>query len=250
MNKEPGMIRNLRLTLEYLGTNYHGFQKQPGLSTIQSELDKTLSLILGEQIRVIGAGRTDAGVHATGQVANFKTSSDMAPSRLQWSANSLLPSDIVITRTEEVAPSFNARWFAISREYVYRILNRTYPSAFSAGTTYFFARKLNVEAMDAACSCLRGEHDFSAFCSSYPRHNYVREVMETGCRREDDLITVRIKANSFLHNMVRIIVGTLIEVGLGNLDLRDVEEILEGKDRNRAGVTAPAHGLVLTKIEY
>lgn len=244
------MNRNIKLTLEYLGTNYHGFQKQPGLSTIQSELDKTLSLILGEQIRVIGAGRTDAGVHSTGQVANFKTSSDMVLSRLQWSANSLLPSDIVITDAEEVDPKFNARWSAVSREYVYRILNRTYPSAFRAGTTYFFARELNVETMDAACSYLRGEHDFSAFCSSYPRHNYVREVMEAECKREDDLLGVRIKANSFLHNMVRIIVGTLIEVGLGDLPVEAMKEILESKDRNRAGVTAPAHGLVLTKVEY
>jgi tRNA pseudouridine38-40 synthase len=170
--------------------------------------------------------------------------------RLQWSANSLLPRDIVVIRAEEVDSSFNARWSATSREYIYRILNRAYPSAFCAATTYFFARTLDVEAMNAACLHLQGEHDFSAFCSSSPRKNFVRNVMEIDCKREDYMVKIRVRANSFLHNMVRIMAGTLIGVGLGDLEPTAVKEILESRDRNRAGVTAPAHGLVLTKIEY
>lgn len=246
----PTERRNLKLTLEYLGTNYHGFQRQPGLVTIQSELEKVLSLLLRDEVKVIGAGRTDAGVHAAEQVVSFKTGSSMPLKRLQWSANSLLPRDIVVIRAEEVDRSFNARWSAVFREYAYFILNRGYPSVFQTGTAYFFARPLNAKAMRAACCYLLGEHDFSAFCSSNPRKNNVRNITEIDCSRKGDLIKIRVKANSFLHNMVRIIAGTLIEVGLGNLEPAAVKEILESKDRNRASATAPARGLVLTKIYY
>ncbi len=243
-------MRNIKLVLEYLGTNYHGFQKQPGLITIQSELERVFSLLLREKISVTAAGRTDAGVHARYQVVNFKTSSMMELLRFKWSANTLLPYDIVVTSAQDVDLSFNARWFAVAREYTYYLLNRSHASAFKAEWTYFYARPLDVKAMNKAVKYLRGMQDFEAFTSSLPRKHYIRNVYATECARIDDMIEVRIEANSFLHNMVRIIVGTLIQVGTGQRSPGDMRKILESKDRSLAGPTAPARGLVLTGVRY
>lgn len=243
-------MRNIKLVLEYLGTNYHGFQKQPGLITIQSELERVLFLLLREKVSIVAAGRTDAGVHAKEQVASFKTSSAIDLGRLQWSANALLPVDIVVTDTEEVDSSFNARWSAVSREYTYFLLNRSHPSAFQAAWTYFFARPLDVGAMGEALQYLEGEHDFSAFTSSSPRKHYIRNVFSAKCKREKDLILVRMEANSFLHNMVRIIVGTLLQIGMGKRLPAEMNKILKSKNRNQAGSTVPSRGLVLTGVKY
>ncbi len=247
-------MRNIRLTIEYNGERYAGFQKQPEAPTIQRELETALSTLLGEPIEVTAAGRTDAGVHAWGQVVNFQTNSDIICFKIRWSTNGILPDDIVVTSCEEVAPAFDSRRDATSRLYKYFILNRLYPSAFFSHFTYFLARKLNVLAMREAAAYLVGEHDFSSFCSTDASGGNVRRLESLDILREDDLIeelvSIRVQGQAFLHNQVRIIAGTLVEVGLGNMQPERVAEILESRDRTKAGPTAPAKGLVLVSVKY
>lgn len=244
-------MRNIKLVLEYKGTNYAGFQKQPVQLTIQEVFEKTLGQILREKVEIIGAGRTDAGVHAKGQVANFFTGSDMECRRLRWSANSLLPDDIVIKEVAEVSESFHARRDAISREYKYLILNRDYPSPFWNDFSYFYSPKLNLEALQEAALGLKGKHDFSSFCvaESKPK-NCIRDLQKISVKKKNDLIHFDFKANAFLHNMVRIIVGTLIQVGIEELEPKQMFQILKAKDRTKAGPTTPAHGLTLMQVNY
>jgi tRNA pseudouridine38-40 synthase len=244
-------MRNIKLILEYAGTNYAGFQIQPDQPTIQGELESALRVLLKEKVKVIGAGRTDTGVHAICQVVNFKTSSFLDLYRFKWSANALLPGDIVIKKAEEVDLAFNARRDALSREYQYRILNRNHSSAFCKDYVHFVARPLNISAMQKTAKLLEGTHDFAAFCChSGEQDSYRRTVTELSCNCKEGLIVIKIRANSFLHNMVRIIAGTLIEVGLDKLKPAQVREILAKRDRTKAGPTAPAKGLVLTGIDY
>jgi tRNA pseudouridine38-40 synthase len=244
-------MRNIKLVLEYKGTNYAGFQRQPDQPTIQEVLEKTLCQILRDQVEIIGAGRTDAGVHAKGQVANFFTVSDTECQRLRWSANSLLPNDIVIKEAVEVNESFHARRDAESREYKYLVLNRDYPSPFWNNFSYFFSKALNVEAMQEASQILKGKHDFSSFCvaESKPK-NCIRDLQKISVRKKNDLIHFDFKANAFLHNMVRAIVGTLVQIGTGELEPEQIHSILEARDRTKAGPTAPSHGLILMKVNY
>ncbi|MDI6822387.1 MAG: tRNA pseudouridine(38-40) synthase TruA [Actinomycetota bacterium] len=245
-------MRNIKLVMEYKGTNYHGFQRQPNLPTIQGELEKTLSQILQENIVVKSAGRTDAGVHALHQVINFRTRSQIPLLRLQHSLNSLLPRDIAVKEAEEVDESFDARRNATSREYKYFIMNKDHPSPFFAEFSHFIASSLDIDAMQEAAKLFLGTHDFTAFCvqSDIPK-NPVRTIFEISCKKvHHDLLCIKIKADSFLHKMVRTIVGTLIRVGLGNLTLEQVAEIMEKKDRDRAGPTVPAKGLFLSNICY
>ncbi|RJQ53704.1 MAG: tRNA pseudouridine(38-40) synthase TruA [Actinobacteria bacterium] len=247
-------MRNIRLILEYNGERYAGFQRQPDRPTIQSELEKALSTLLGEKIEIVAAGRTDAGVHAWGQVVNFKTNSDIICFKIRWSTNGMLPDDIVATSCEEVSLDFDARRDAKRRVYKYFILNRLYPSAFFSHFTYFLARKLNLTAMRQAASYLIGEHDFSSFCTTDAAGGNVRKIERVDILREDDLVkelvSIHVEGQAFLHNMVRIVAGTLIEVGLGNMPPERVAEILESRDRTKAGPTAPARGLVLVEVEY
>lgn len=245
-------MRNIKLTLEYLGTRYAGFQKQPNLPTIQGELEKVLQILLKEEVRITAAGRTDAGVHASCQVINFKTASTLDLRRLKWSANALLPPDIVIKRAEEVDLSFNARRNATFREYRYCILNRNHPSVFQRDLAHFISSPLNLAVLQRAAALLQGRHNFSAFCQADGRevNDYVRTVSDLSCGQKGDLIIIKIRADSFLPHMVRIVVGTLIQVGLGKLRPDEVGEILKSRDRTRAGPTAPAKGLILTGIEY
>lgn len=248
-------MRNIKLTLEYLGTNYVGWQAQPeghGPS-IQQELERALSTLLKEDIKTVAAGRTDAGVHATGQVANFKTNSDVTLDKLRWSGNGLLPNDIVIKEAEEVPEDFDARRSAQWREYDYHILNRSYPSPFHSQVTHYVARPLTISAMNEASGYLVGRHDFSSFCvatSAKEQASTVREILFLRCLKEEDLVKVRVRAESFLHNMVRIIAGTLIRVGLGEVSPGEVKKILRAEDRKKAGPTAPAQGLFLTRVYY
>ncbi|MDP3013856.1 MAG: tRNA pseudouridine(38-40) synthase TruA, partial [Candidatus Subteraquimicrobiales bacterium] len=246
---------NIKMVIEYDGTNYSGFQRQPNSLTIQGELEKALSVILREKVKVIGAGRTDAGVHALYQVANFKTSSNIELSRLKHSLNSLLPADISIKSMDEVNPSFHSRRSAVLREYKYFILNRSCLSPFFEKYAYFIPFELNLKAMQKAANFLVDTHDFSSFCvrSTRPK-NPVRTVFELSCERRDfpveELIVIKIRANAFLHNMVRAIVGTLVKVGLEEIEPEEVERILEAKDRTLAGQTVPAKGLFLTYVGY
>ncbi len=244
-------MRNIKLIIEYKGTEYAGFQKQPNQPTIQQFLEQTLSQILQEEIAITGAGRTDAGVHAKGQVANFLMASDMDCGRLRWSANSLLPRDIIIKEAAEVSQIFHARRDAISREYKYLVLNRDYPSPFWNDFSYFFRQRLDIEIVQEASQILVGKHDFSSFCVAESRpEECVRDMQEIRVSKKNDLIHFDFKANAFLHNMVRTIVGTLIQVGIGELEPKQMFQILEAKDRTKAGPTAPAQGLTLIRVNY
>jgi tRNA pseudouridine38-40 synthase len=238
------------LTLEYLGTNYAGFQKQPKLVTVQGKLEEILSIFLREETKIIGAGRTDAGVHAVGQVVNFKTNSDVTIRRLQWSINGMLPFDIKIIKAEDVDEFFNARRDAISRIYRYYILNRNYPSVFKKDFVYFFARPLDLKKIGETLDCFIGEHDFSSFCRVDSKRSPVRKVKRFECGAENGLITFEIEADSFLHNMVRIIIGTLIEVGLGKIESEQIKDMLSSKGRIKGGPVISPVGLVLQEVKY
>jgi len=256
-------MRNIKLTIEYDGTNYCGWQIQPGCNTIQGILESTLSKITKSKVDVIGAGRTDAGVHALGQVANFKTESNMTPNEFKLALNSLLPRDIVINQVEEVDESFHSRFDAISRTYHYTILNSKTPSAFLRNYVYLFPKPIDINIMNDACKYLIGTYDFSSYASlGDPIRNSIRTVTFAkwdllnsnlsvlGYESGHQLIRFCIKANAFLRGMVRAIVGTLLNVGIGKINPEKVKEILELRDRTKAGPSLPAKGLCLVSVDY
>jgi tRNA pseudouridine38-40 synthase len=243
--------RNIKLVVEYDGTNYRGWQVQPDCPTIQGELELAVKQITGEAVRVTGAGRTDSGVHALGQVANFHTSSDMPVGKMRRALNAVLPRDIVALDLSEVPESFNARHSARSKRYRYSILNRVVPSAIQRYQVMHVAQPLDVAAMKEAAGHLVGTLDFSSFaCNSGKEDNPVRTVMEIAIEKRDDYVIIEIEAISFLYKMVRSIVGTLIEVGMGKMSPIDVLNILQARDRKAAGQTAPAGGLALVRVDY
>ncbi|MFZ3063487.1 MAG: tRNA pseudouridine(38-40) synthase TruA [Actinomycetota bacterium] len=244
-------MRNIKLIIEYEGTNYRGFQQQPEGSTVQGELEKALKVLLREEVKVKYASRTDAKVHATCQVVNFKTESPLEVRRIRRALNGILPGDIVIKKTEEVPLGFDARRDAVYREYVYLIWNRGYPPVLKRNFVYFVAQPLNLEAMREALKYVVGTYDFSAFCASpsSPK-GCVRTVREAYIEEEDGLISLKMRANSFVHQMVRSIVGTTVEIGLGKRAPEEMKEILESGDRRLAGKTAPARALILTEVHY
>jgi len=244
-------MRNIKMVIQYKGTKYAGFQKQPDQPTIQETVNKVLSQILQEEIDVIGSGRTDAGVHAKGQVINFFTNSDIDCGRLKWSANSLLPQDIVIKKSEEVDKEFHARRSAVSRKYRYLVLNRDYRSPFWGDYSYFFSQDLDISKMRKTSPTLTGKHDFSSFCVAESKPDCcIRHTKSIEISRENDLVCFDFEANAFLHNMVRVMVGTLIRVGTGEIKADQMVEILEAKERKKACATAPAHGLTLMQVIY
>lgn len=243
-------MQNIKIILEYDGTKYIGFQIQEKLDTIQKRLEDCLSTILGKRIKIKYASRTDAGVHAKEQVINFLTENILNTNKLQRSMNAILPEDIVIKQVVGVERNFDSRRDAKSREYEYYILNRRFPSAFNKN--YFLINKeLDIELMILASKYLIGEKDFKAFCKdSLEVKNTVREVKRIEIKKREDFIVIKIIANSFIHQMVRIIVGTLVEVGLGRREPDEILQILIKGERKFAGKAAPAEGLYLTKINY
>lgn len=242
---------NIRLDIEYDGTGFAGWARQPGLPSIEDELLKALGRILQEDISLAVAGRTDAGVHARGQVASFTAAARVEPARLMASANQLLPPSIVITDASVAPGSFDARKSARSRTYSYSVLNRPYPSAFRHRFVYFYYGKLDRGRLDEAAALVRGRHDFAAFTPMKTEHSYFeREVTLSEWRDEDGLRVYRIRAGSFLRNMVRVLAGTMLEIGRGYRPLDSLEHLLSGADRTAAGVTAPPHGLCLEEVEY
>jgi tRNA pseudouridine38-40 synthase len=245
-------MRNIRLLIEYDGTNYRGWQVQPKGQTVQGMIEEKLTMITGETIHLIGSGRTDAGAHAFGQVAHFKTTSRLSLSSIQRALNSLLPPDIVIRRADEVEDDFHARKKSISKIYEYRILNQNLRSVFNRMYAWYIPQKLDFKEMKEATRWLTGEHDFSSFRSvGSPTRTAVRKVVRTEWKRSrDGLIRFEIEANGFLKQMVRAIVGTLVEVGKGKISSEEFRRILESQDRNMAGPTAPAHGLFLKEVKY
>lgn len=245
------MTRIIRLDIEYDGTGFAGWAKQPGLPSIEGELERVLGRMLQEPVRLTVAGRTDAGVHARGQVASLKTGSGIEPARLRRAANSLLPADIVITGTADAAAGFDARRSALSRTYSYTVLNRPWPSAFRHRYVCFYREKLELGLLQEAAGLITGRHDFTAFTPTVTEHSYFeREVMLSEWRREGDLLVYSIRAQSFMRNMVRALVGTMMEVGRGYRPPADLARLLEGAARPEAGKTAPAAGLCLQSVEY
>jgi tRNA pseudouridine38-40 synthase len=244
-------MRTLKLVIEYDGTNYLGWQVQPRGPTIQGLIEDRLTLLAGERVHLTGSGRTDSGVHALMQVAHFRTSSPMATRTFEKALNSLLPRDIVVRSVEEAGETFHARKSCRSKTYEYRILNRENRSAFHRLYAWHIRDPLNLDAMRDASLCLRGEHDFASFRSvGTPTATTVRRVDRAEWRKEEGLLLFEIEANGFLKQMVRAIVGTLVEVGRGKISLGGFRRILESRDRKVAGPTAPARGLFLKEVMY
>jgi tRNA pseudouridine38-40 synthase len=245
-------MRNIKLLIEYDGTNYQGWQVQPKGPTIQGTLEEKLKLLTGEPIQLFGSGRTDSGVHALAQVAHFKTQSQMDIGSMQRALNSLLPPDIVIQKIEEVDEGFHARRHSKSKVYEYRILNRNLRSAFHRGYVWHIPQRLNLMEMRKATKSLIGEHDFSAFrtVGSSTRTTVRRVTRAEWKRGRDGLIRFEIEANGFLKQMVRSIIGTLVEIGKGKMNAMEFRKILDSKDRKKAGPTAPAQGLFLKEVKY
>ena len=244
-------MKRIKLTIAYDGTNYCGWQVQPNGITIEEVLNKALQKLTGEDILVIGASRTDSGVHALGNVAVFDTETTIPPEKIAVALNQRLPEDIVVTKSEEVASDFHPRYCDCSKTYEYHIINTRIPIPTKRLTNYFVSYVLDIDKMRQAASYLVGEHDFVSFCNVRTDvENTVRTVYALDILTEGNEITIRITGNGFLYNMVRIIVGTLIRVGRGFYKPEQVKEILEAKERTAAGVTAPAHGLMLVEIKY
>ena len=244
-------MRNIKLVLEYDGTHYHGWQMQPNLPTIQGTLEDALEKLTKTSVRVIGAGRTDTGVHAEGQVANFHTDSEMPVIAFQKGLNSTLPPDIVVCAATEVPTEFHSRFSATRRRYRYTILNRGYPTALLRQTHYFFPATIDVSRLNQLCQTLVGKRNFASFQKTgSDRTNPICEIYEVSCWKKDPYIYFEIEADSFLRGMVRAIVGTLLKCM--TYDDADVQlhRILEAKDRAAAGISVPAHGLSLIRVQY
>jgi tRNA pseudouridine38-40 synthase len=243
------MLRNIKLEIEYDGTDFHGWQIQPQLRTVQGEIQDKLQTILGHEVNLIGAGRTDVGVHALGQVANFKTERELDKNSIRNGLNGLLPNDIVIKKIEEVDLDFNSRYDAKRRLYKYRIhLGRT---AILRNYVWEVLYPLDLEKIIEATENIEGEHDFSSFClAESGKENNVCRVSSANWQKSGDELTFKIEADRFLHTMVRGLVGTLVEVGRGYFSVSDFIDIMEAKDRRKAGPTAPARGLYLVEVKY
>lgn len=244
-------MKNIKLLLEYDGTNYCGWQRQKNGVSIEETVETAVSRIAAEDIKLIGSSRTDAKVHAKGQVANFITSSSIPVERLPYAINSKLPMDIAVVDAIEVPMDFHSRYSSKGKKYSYRILNRKFPSPLLRNYACYCSYDLNFQTMKAAADCFLGKHDFSAFRSTGSSvKTSVRTITNVELLYEDDMIIMFIEADGFLYNMVRIIAGTLIEVGMGKIPYENVPAIIESRNRSLAGKTAPPQGLCLEKIYY
>lgn len=244
-------MKRVRLTIAYDGTNYSGWQTQANSVAVQDVLNQHLSELLGEKIETIGASRTDAGVHALGNMAIFDTNHRMPAEKISYALNTRLPEDIRIQKSEEVAADFHPLAVKSVKIYEYKILNRKMPLPTLRHYAHFTYVPMDVEKMREAAKYLIGEHDFKSFCGAGAQvKTTIRHVLDISIKKEEDLITIRVTGKGFLYNMVRIIAGTLMEVGRGNYPPEHVKEILEACDREAAGPTAPARGLTLVQIQY
>lgn len=244
-------MKRIMLRVAYDGTNYCGWQVQPNQPTIEGELNKALTSLLKEEIKVIGASRTDSGVHSLGNVAVFDTNSPIPPHKICFALNQRLPEDIRVQSSMEVASDFHPRHCDTRKTYCYSIQNSMVAMPTTRLYSYFVHNSLDVEKMQEAANYLVGTHDFKSFCSIYTTvEDTVRTIYQVEVKKEQDQIKILIKGNGFLYNMVRIIAGTLLQVGYGRMEPEKMKEILAGKDRVLAGPTAPAHGLMLMEIEY
>ena len=244
-------MKRIKLTVAYDGTNYYGWQKQPDAVTVEEVVNRELTRLLQEPIEVIGASRTDSGVHALGNVAVFDTDTRIPPEKISYALNARLPKDIVIQDSKEVPPDFHPRRTDCVKTYEYRILNTRFPVPTMRLYAHYVYKPLDVEKMQAAAAFLVGEHDFASFCSAGSQvKETVRTIYRLDLNREGNMVSFQVEGNGFLYNMVRIIAGTLIEVGIGSYPPERVREMLEAKDRIRCGPKAPACGLTLVGIRY
>ncbi len=252
-------MRNIKLTIEYDGTHFAGWQVQKSRSqaagrrsyTIQETIEKALQKVLQEKVKLIASGRTDAGVHARAQVANFKTSSKITPKKLIEALNALLPDDISVGKVEEAGLDFHSRFSCRAKAYRYTVLNQPHRSALLREKAYFLRYPLDMALMRKEAGHLLGRHDFKAFQASAAKHkNSIKTIRRLDISRDKNLIHIDIEADGFLYNMVRSIAGTLIEIGRGRFPEGSLKKILESKNRKLAGPTAPACGLCLMKVTY
>ncbi len=244
-------MKRVRLTVAYDGTNYHGWQIQNNGITIESELNRCLTDLFGETIQVIGASRTDSGVHALGNVAVFDTDSRMPAEKVSYALNQRLPEDIRIQKSEEVPLDWHPRHCESRKTYEYRIYRGEFPMPVKRLYSYFTYHPLNAEQMRQAAKYLEGEHDFKSFCQAGAQvETTVRTVYSVEVEEQDADLVIRVCGNGFLYNMVRIIAGTLMEVGQGKRTPESMQDILAACDRSAAGPTAPANGLMLMKYEF
>lgn len=243
-------MTTVRLELEYDGTGFRGWAAQPGLRTVQGELEAALSTVLREPVKLTVAGRTDTGVHALGQVASFVTSREISED-LARRLNGVGPDDIGITAATEVEDDFDARRSAKSRSYRYRLLARSAPSPFEQGRALWWPHRFDLEALEACAAALPGNHDFTAFTPTQTDHvRFDRDIHEASWGQEGDILTFRITADAFMRNMVRILVGTMLEVANGRRTPDNFKQLLTGATRSEAGDTAPPHGLYLESVSY
>lgn len=244
-------MRNIVLIIEYDGTNYSGWQIQKNAKSIQAALEAALKRITDEKVKLISCGRTDSGVHAISHIANFETKSKIALVRLQQGLNSILPRDIVIKAAEEAPLNFNSRYDAKSKVYRYTILNCSYPAALYRDYFYYVPYRLKLSTMKREAKFLLGRHDFKSFqAADKKERSSIRTIKKLTIKRMGDFIEMDIEADGFLYNMVRNIVGTLIEIGRGRFKPGSMKKILRAKDRDLAGPTAPAKGLCLVEVRY
>ncbi|MFC0212791.1 tRNA pseudouridine(38-40) synthase TruA [Paenibacillus chartarius] len=253
-------MRNIRFVVSYDGTHYSGFQTQPSGNTVQDQLEKAILKLTGETVKVTSSGRTDAGVHARAQVCNFHTDSRIPVERWSMALNSRLPSDIVVRSADEVPETFHARKSAKRKTYSYFIRCSKFHDVFERAYQYHHPGHLDIAAMKDAITAIVGEHDFTSFCSVHTElESKVRTIYEAAIEHIPDagdlpetsgVLKITVTGNGFLYNMVRIIVGTLIEIGEGKRPAAEMRAILEARDRSRAGPTAMAHGLMLWSVEY
>jgi tRNA pseudouridine38-40 synthase len=243
--------RRIKIIVEYNGSGYHGWQVQQNAHTVQAEIENAILAITGEKVRITGAGRTDAGVHAYGQTAHFDTKSTIPADKFQYALNAVLPKDIAVISSENAEPEFHARYSATSKTYQYKIINRRVRSPLAENMAWHIPEPLDFDQMAAAALLFIGTHDFSSFCSSgHSLSNFTRTITASKWSREDGYLVYTICGSGFLYKMVRIIVGTMVEIGLRKRSPDTVPELLTNKEREKAGITAPPFGLYLVSVDY
>ena len=244
-------MKNIKLTIEYDGKDFNGWQKQPTKLNIQGEIERAISEITGEETELIASGRTDAGVHAIAQIANFKTNSNFPVEKYPIALNAKLKKSIRIQRAEEVEERFHARYNCIQKTYRYIINNSKYGSSIYRNLEYFVPQKLDINAMKKAAKYFEGKHDFKGFKATGGNNkNTIRTIYKIAIKNENSRIFMEFTGDGFLYNMVRIISGTLLEVGLGKIKPEEIPNIINSKDRTKAGKTLPAHALYLVEVNY
>lgn len=247
----PLHIRRIKLVIEYDGSDFHGWQVQENAHSVQGEVERAIYKITGEKTRVTGASRTDTGVHAFGQVAHFDTASKIPPDKFAVVLNTVLPPEVSVISSEEVPANFHARFSSCGKIYEYRVLNRPIRSPILAKRAWHIREPLDLEAMQLAAPKFIGKHDFSSFCASgHSVITFERIITASGWQRDGECLVYRVSGNGFLYNMVRIMTGTMVEIGLKKRPPEDIDALLDEKNRNKAGITAPPQGLYLVKVHY